>query len=280
MRRIPFGGRARRGRWTTWSGDPGPARAAEGRSRDRHARRTSRPPSTTAGHAFRVPARRTRPTLGIPARRAGPLRQHAAPPADQLQGAPLRASSSTRAGGSSPGAERRSAAYGKFLADGLTRTLVAAKAREMSARTGGTILLQLLFDLARPGGQVDRVLNGPTNDVWIDPWLEHLQLARRRLPPRAPGAGASQLRGTGGSAASTSSPAGSRCEDSADYYVAALPVEVMRAAGHGRDEAAGAAAGGPPPPADPLDERDHVLPRPRRRRWSTATPSTSTPRGR
>src|SRR4051795_7099888 len=55
------------------------------------------------------------------------------------------------------GAESRSAPYGKFLADGLTRTLVAAKAREMSARTGGTILLQLIFDMARPGGQVDRV---------------------------------------------------------------------------------------------------------------------------
>ena len=73
------------------------------------------------------------------------------------------------------GAEQRSPAYGKFLADGLTRTLVAAKAREISARTGGTILLQLLFDLSRPGAQADRVLNGPTNDVWIDPWLDHLR---------------------------------------------------------------------------------------------------------
>ena len=73
------------------------------------------------------------------------------------------------------GAQARSTAYGKFLADGLTRTLVAAKAREMSARTGGCILLQLLFDLSRPGGQADRVLNGPTNDVWIDPWLAHLR---------------------------------------------------------------------------------------------------------
>ena len=45
----------------------------------------------------------------------------------------------------------------------------------MSARTGGYILLQLLFDLSRPGGQADRVLNGPTNDVWIDPWLAHLR---------------------------------------------------------------------------------------------------------
>src|SRR4051794_19623328 len=65
------------------------------------------------------------------------------------------------------GAASRSLAYQKFLADGLTRSLVAAKAREMSARTGGYILLQLLFDLARPGGQVDRVLNGPSSDVWL-----------------------------------------------------------------------------------------------------------------
>ena len=45
----------------------------------------------------------------------------------------------------------------------------------MSASTGGYILLQLLFDLSRPGGHADRVLNGPTNDVWIDPWLAHLR---------------------------------------------------------------------------------------------------------
>ena len=73
------------------------------------------------------------------------------------------------------GAEQRSAAYGKFLADGLTRTLVAARAREMSARTGGLILLQLLFDLTRAGGRADRVLNAPTNEAWITPWVDHLR---------------------------------------------------------------------------------------------------------
>ena len=72
-------------------------------------------------------------------------------------------------------AERRSVGFQKFLADGLTRSLVAARAREMSARTGGYILLQLLQDLATPGGQADRVLNGPTSDVWIDPWLDELR---------------------------------------------------------------------------------------------------------
>ena len=38
------------------------------------------------------------------------------------------------------GAERRSEAFRTYLADALTRSLVAARAREMSARTGGLIL--------------------------------------------------------------------------------------------------------------------------------------------
>jgi uncharacterized protein with NAD-binding domain and iron-sulfur cluster len=71
-------------------------------------------------------------------------------------------------------ATRRSTAYQDFLAKGLTRTLVAARAEIMSARTGGYILLQLLFDVASYGMSVDRVLDGPTNEVWIRPWLRHL----------------------------------------------------------------------------------------------------------
>src|SRR5215210_6081325 len=73
------------------------------------------------------------------------------------------------------GAEHRSAAFQRFLADGLTRTLVAARGREMSARTGGLVLIQLLQDLSRAGGRADRVLDAPTSEVWIDPWAAHLQ---------------------------------------------------------------------------------------------------------
>ena len=124
------------------------------------------------------------------------------------------------------GAQRRSAAYGKFLADGLTRTLVAAKAREMSARTGGYILLQLLFDLSRPGGQADRVLNGPTNDVWIDPWLAHLRSLgvdyRSEHQVQAIHCDDGWISGVSVIAGETAS------QESADFYVAALPVEVMR----------------------------------------------------
>jgi uncharacterized protein with NAD-binding domain and iron-sulfur cluster len=124
------------------------------------------------------------------------------------------------------GAEGRSASYQKFLADGLTRSLVAAKAREMSARTGGYILLQLLFDLSRPGGHADRVLNGPTNDVWIDPWLSHLRAlgVDYRLEHQIQELHVQNGRVSGVTVVSHGQP----FEDSADFYVAALPVEVMR----------------------------------------------------
>ncbi len=124
------------------------------------------------------------------------------------------------------GAAGRSPGYQKFLADGLTRSLVAAKAREMSARTGGYILLQLLFDLAQPGGQADRVLNGPTNDVWIDPWLEYLRGLgvdyRSEHQVQAIDCRHGRITGV------TVVAGGRTLDEAADFYVAALPVEVMR----------------------------------------------------
>ena len=72
-------------------------------------------------------------------------------------------------------ADRFSENYKTYLARGLTRTLVAAKAETVSTKTGGDILLQLFFDIVKPGMSSDRILNGPTNDVWIEPWLDFLQ---------------------------------------------------------------------------------------------------------
>ena len=72
------------------------------------------------------------------------------------------------------GAEQRSPAYQKLLGHGLTRSLVAAKADTASTKTIGNIFVQLLFDIVTPGPSTDRVLNGPTNEVWIDPWVEYL----------------------------------------------------------------------------------------------------------
>ncbi|AUD04986.1 hydroxysqualene dehydroxylase [Spirosoma pollinicola] len=71
-------------------------------------------------------------------------------------------------------ADGHSHAYQHLLVEGLTRTLVAANAKFASTKTGGDIFIQLLFNIANPGMHTDRVLNGPTNDVWLDPWEDYL----------------------------------------------------------------------------------------------------------
>jgi uncharacterized protein with NAD-binding domain and iron-sulfur cluster len=71
-------------------------------------------------------------------------------------------------------ADNRSVQYRRMLS-ALTRSLVAARADELSVRTGGYILLQLQLAGLRWRGHVPSVLNGPTSTVWIDPWRRYLE---------------------------------------------------------------------------------------------------------
>jgi len=80
------------------------------------------------------------------------------------------------------GADGRSQAYADLLARGLTRTLVAARAKTASTKTGGDIFLQLIFNMANPSVATDRILNGPTNERWLHPWHEYL--VRKRVDYR------------------------------------------------------------------------------------------------
>ena len=67
--------------------------------------------------------------------------------------------------------ENSSPAYTAYLERGLSGALVAAQAGNASAATIGEIVVWLLantLDAAEP----DHVLNGPTSDKMIDPWLE------------------------------------------------------------------------------------------------------------
>jgi len=65
--------------------------------------------------------------------------------------------------------------YQTLLVEGITRTLVAANAQYASTKTDGDIILQMLFNITNPLLHADRVLNGPTNDRWLFPWLDHLR---------------------------------------------------------------------------------------------------------
>ena len=121
------------------------------------------------------------------------------------------------------GAENRSLAYQKLLGHGITRSLVAAKAREASTKTIGDIFVQLIFDIVMPGPSTDRVLNGPTNDVWIDPWVAYL---RSRGAAYHHNAKAVSVTFDGERIREARLDRGGATETvSGDYFVFALPVE-------------------------------------------------------
>ena len=120
-------------------------------------------------------------------------------------------------------AEHRSLPYQKLLAHGITRSLVAAKARTASTKTIGDIFVQLLFDIITPGPSTDRVLNGPTNDVWIDPWRRYLESQGVVYHPNSKAVAVSfdgqRIR------SATVNRSGSKTTVTGDYFIFALPVE-------------------------------------------------------
>jgi uncharacterized protein with NAD-binding domain and iron-sulfur cluster len=122
-------------------------------------------------------------------------------------------------------ADRRSPGYQQFLGQGFTRLMVAIRAEEGSTRTVGAIGLQLGLGLMTHGVDVDSVLSGPTNEMWIDPWVAHLT----RLGVVFQHDAAVRRIHTDGSRIThvTIEQDGQMVDITADYYVAALPVEVM-----------------------------------------------------
>lgn len=122
-------------------------------------------------------------------------------------------------------ADSRSEAYQNIFGYGLTRSLVAAKANLASTKTVGDILVQLIFDDLEPGIATDRVLNGPTNDVWINPWLKHLESlgVQYHLNSRV-----TEIICDGNQITSVKiEKDGEHIEVKGDYYVSAMPVERM-----------------------------------------------------
>ncbi len=124
------------------------------------------------------------------------------------------------------GAADRSAAYQRLLGVGLTRSLVAARPTLSNAKVTGDIFLQLVHGMITPGRSTDLVLDGPTSEVWLEPWLDHLR-----------GAGVDYRTGhrlvevavEDGTVAGFTFELddGSRVVESGDVYMLCLPVEVV-----------------------------------------------------
>jgi 15-cis-phytoene desaturase len=124
-------------------------------------------------------------------------------------------------------APRMSKAYQAYLGEGLTRSLVAMRAEESSTRTVGCTQLQLLYGLICPDRVFDRLLSGPTSDVWITPWTQYLEKLGVEFYP---GTQVTEIETAGGRVTGvTVESASGNSAITADYYIAAMPVEVMAA---------------------------------------------------
>jgi len=124
------------------------------------------------------------------------------------------------------GAEQRSSEYQTVAARGLTRALVAAKEEIASTRTIGNMAEAFAYAIAgvgTDGRPADQVLNGPTNEVWVNPWLQllHSLGVRFRTGTAIVGLDVAHGRITGARATTPNGPT----TIEADWFVSAMPVE-------------------------------------------------------
>jgi uncharacterized protein with NAD-binding domain and iron-sulfur cluster len=127
-------------------------------------------------------------------------------------------------------AEGKSEEYKKVLARGLTRAVVAAKERKASTRTIGNMAEAFICNFEGRGndGAPDRVLDLPTNEAWIDPWVK---LLRKRGVRFHVGQAVEALDVHGGRvhhARVRDSRTGRRRWVEADWFVSAMPAERAR----------------------------------------------------
>ncbi len=126
-------------------------------------------------------------------------------------------------------ADGKSPDYQKLLAAGLTRNLVAAKETVASTRTIGNMAEAFVYTAMGRGndGALDRVLNAPTNEAWIDPWVMYLRKLGVRFEV---GHTIESLQTERGRivAAGARDRRGRHRRIEADWFVSAMPVERAR----------------------------------------------------
>ncbi|HSL68986.1 MAG TPA: FAD-dependent oxidoreductase [Longimicrobiales bacterium] len=123
-------------------------------------------------------------------------------------------------------AERRSPEFRHAMSELGVRFLLAMNGRKASTKTVGDIGLQLWLDHLKPSSHVDRLLNGPTHDVWLGPWLAHLRQlgVDYRMQSKVESI---RCRNERIVEVTIHGPEG-RYTFADDYYIAALPVDRMR----------------------------------------------------
>jgi len=119
--------------------------------------------------------------------------------------------------------------YRELLVKMFTASLVAAQPDRANTRTIGMMFEALLFSAIGlgPYGPPDQVLNGPSSDVWINPWISHLTRLGVQFKVGWTATGFTYAGGriTG---ARVTDPTGASGTVTADHYVAAMPIERLQ----------------------------------------------------
>ncbi len=127
------------------------------------------------------------------------------------------------------GAERKSAVFQEAIAKATTMGLVAVKPEVCSVNSAGNIVEAFLWNVTLPlpgpdDAFVARFLNGPTSDVWIDPWVQELTRPGVRFHG---GHALRSLHTAAGiiSGADVIDSNGTVRPVAADFYISAVPVD-------------------------------------------------------
>ncbi|HEY5947178.1 MAG TPA: FAD-dependent oxidoreductase [Kofleriaceae bacterium] len=102
----------------------------------------------------------------------------------------------------------------------VPRTMVAMDPKRGSARTVGTISMQLILDYSDSGVNNDRTMGGPTSEMWFDPWIAHLTALGVHMHSGAP---VDSLEMAGNKISGVKLATGAVV--TADYYVLAVPLD-------------------------------------------------------
>ena len=125
-------------------------------------------------------------------------------------------------------ADKMSEEYRRVFADGLVLNLAATKSHEASTHSIGLISEALTWSILgrgnEPGGSVDRLLDGPTSEQLIDPWVAHLRAlgVEFRVGHRVESL---QIVEDKIASATIHDPSGQARKITADWFLSAMPVE-------------------------------------------------------
>lgn len=120
--------------------------------------------------------------------------------------------------------------YRRMVADGMIRNLAAMKSSDASTHSIGLVGEATAMSAGgrgnEPGASVDRVLNGSTSEVWLEPWIGHLHSLGVQFQVGWT-AEACTVRNGAIEGVVMRGPSGERRTFAADWYVSAIPAHTF-----------------------------------------------------